>query len=377
MAVKRQKQEEAVDTDANIMDVPPPGGESETNEAGVTTTVGEEEKSREESLAETQESMPAATEQPTAPSVTDVDAEAKGEAATTIASEANPQEQTSAVQEQLDAPLKQSAAPPVKDVRYKSLFQTKPAETKADEMADTAGTAIPEASVHPPTRALYIRNFMRPLQPPTLRRHLAKVATPSGSEPDESIVELFHLDQVRTHAFVLFKTLEAADRTRNALHGRVFPAERDRKQLWADFIPENNVQQWIDIELNDDGGGRTNGRRWEVEYMTNDEGTVEVSLSEIFTEGRIAPARRDSQPAVKGILGAPTGPRMQARSNSGAFDAAAPLRRTSLGGVDTTSKPSSSESNSLPVAARGPNTDVAFQKMGSLVSSSSSSEPFK
>jgi hypothetical protein len=410
MAVKRQKHEEEIDADAHVTDAPTLGSGIETHEEegtsgtvagegkghtqtpievrkpinaqpessatppvkiiargdgeGMTTTISEVGKSRDESLTEMREQASAPSEQPArAPAKATENEQREGDA-----NNGEPYEQASTAQEQPSTTTKPSTALPVKDVRYKSLFQTKPVAGKGDEMEDLADTAPTEASVHRPTRALYIRNFMRPLQPSTLRKHLVKVATPSTSEPDEGVVEIFHLDQVRTHAFVLFKTMEAATRTRNALHGRVFPAERDRKQLWADFIPEDKVQQWIDAELNDDGGGRTNGRRWEVQYNTSSDGAVDVVLSELLADGRTAPARRESQPAVKGIPGAPTGPRVQVRSNSGAFDAAPPLGRTSLEGEGASSKPSSTGAGSAPVTARGPNTDVAFQKMGSLVS---------
>jgi hypothetical protein len=233
-----------------------------------------------------------------------------------------------------------------KDVRYKSLFQTRSTETAAQpasapEVDYSKGV---EEAMHPVTRALYIRNFMRPMQPITLRKHLASIAEPTWSGGDDAdIVHKFHLDQIRTHAFVLFASEEKAILARSALHGRVWPAERDRKQLWADFIPEENVQRWIDMETNDDGGGKTGGRRWEVRYSSNTDGGVETGLVELGSGQN--QDRRPSRPAgdepanQKDI---PTGPRSMQQAPRAAPEASA-----------------------LPVA-QGPNTDASFEKLGTL-----------
>ncbi|KAF7538005.1 hypothetical protein G7Z17_g12729 [Cylindrodendrum hubeiense] len=69
-------------------------------------------------------------------------------------------------------------------------------------------------SVHPATSALYIKNFMRPLRPNEVQAHLAKLAMPSGDAVDDDIIVEFFLDQIRTHAFVVFKSTLAASRVR-------------------------------------------------------------------------------------------------------------------------------------------------------------------
>ncbi|KAF7550871.1 hypothetical protein G7046_g7880 [Stylonectria norvegica] len=73
-------------------------------------------------------------------------------------------------------------------------------------------------SVHSATSALYIKNLMRPLRPNDIQSHLITLATPPGDAPDDEVIVDFHLDQIRTHAFVVFKSTSAASRARTSLH---------------------------------------------------------------------------------------------------------------------------------------------------------------
>ncbi|OJD31985.1 ankyrin repeat and zinc finger domain-containing protein [Diplodia corticola] len=140
-------------------------------------------------------------------------------------------------------------------------------------------------ALHAATRGLYIRGFMRPLQLPALKKHLISLASPpSTSEPDTDVLELFHLDPIRTHVLALFNSVSAAARVRSALHGAVWPVERTRKALWADFIPDEKVGEWIDYEEKE-GGGRM-GKRWEVVYEPNDgDSSVRAELREVGATG--------------------------------------------------------------------------------------------
>lgn len=167
-------------------------------------------------------------------------------------------------------------------------------------------------SLHQATSALYIRDLMRPLQPNTLQSHLTALAQhPSGSpsHPASNLLT-FHLDSIRTHCFAIFDSLAATARVRAALHEQVWPAERTRKPLWVDYVPEEKVQGWIETELNaGDGGRSTTGgpKRWEVVYQRSDaeDGGMTVSLQEVGTSiagiaGPIpsGPRRRSLQPTV-------------------------------------------------------------------------------
>jgi hypothetical protein len=135
---------------------------------------------------------------------------------------------------------------------------------------------VPPA-VHPATSSLYIRNFKRPLHIPSLRSHLVSLArSRSASSDDADPITLFYLDNIRTHAFVSFRSLTAASRVRIALHDTRFPDEPMREPLFVDFVPDDKVQSWIDTETGGGGGfGRSagaGGRRFEVIYEEGDDG---------------------------------------------------------------------------------------------------------
>jgi len=169
---------------------------------------------------------------------------------------------------------------------------------------------------HRATPALYIKNFMRPLRDTILRAYLAEIATPRGSPTDPAVIEDFHLDQIRTHAFVRFRTTAAALRARIALHGRIWPNERERRPLWADFIPVEAVAEWADRERSE--GER--GTRWEVRYEKggNGDATAYLTIADADTSRPPRPPPPSGPPASfvagssrshGGIESAPLGPR--------------------------------------------------------------------
>jgi hypothetical protein len=139
----------------------------------------------------------------------------------------------------------------------------------------------PPPALHPATCALYIRNFMRPLQPNTLRQHLLSLAN------DPESIEVLHVDSIRSHAFILFSSQSAAARARSGMHDQVWPKERDRKPLWADYIPEEKIKEWIDVETNADNGPRSGTKRWEVVYEEHN-GELTAYLSEQGSQRRVA-----------------------------------------------------------------------------------------
>ena len=190
------------------------------------------------------------------------------------------------------------------------------ADTMDEPMPDFDRDVAP--ALHSATSALYIKNFMRPLREPVLRDYLVELAALPGAAPDPDCLVDFHLDQIRTHAFASFTSVSAASRVRSALHGIVWPNERNRKELWADFIPEDKVAEWIDREQSE--GGRGASGRWEVHYEPDDNGTITAAL----VNAELEPPRRNStrqQPPAPppvptgparnfpGVEGAPLGPR--------------------------------------------------------------------
>ncbi|KAJ5317846.1 hypothetical protein PENANT_c004G10581 [Penicillium antarcticum] len=147
-----------------------------------------------------------------------------------------------------------------------------------------------EPARHAATAALYIEGLMRPLQPVALRKHLASLASAPGLPGSDTIID-FYLDSIKTHCFVSFTSVAAASRVRSAVHGTVWPNERNRKSLWADFIPHDKIKEWIQTEeASRDRAGPA--PRWEVTYETTDNGTT-ATLAEAGSKQRPAPTQRD------------------------------------------------------------------------------------
>ncbi|KAG0639294.1 hypothetical protein HOY80DRAFT_1136899 [Tuber brumale] len=220
-----------------------------------------------------------------------------------------------------------------KDARFKGLFKDSSSTVTANnpptashhynqaadqamnqsttQIEDEDDTPIPP-SIHPATRALYIRNFARPLSEPALKAHLTALASPPSStsavttsQPSESPIEYLYLDTIKSHALIIFTTLTAATRVRVGIHTKVWPNERSRKPLWADFVPEESVAGWVDRERQ-----RGPGARWEVIYDREaGEGGVRAELEEVGGRRRVGPG---GNTGVE-VLGAPTGPRGERR----------------------------------------------------------------
>ncbi|KAM0420613.1 hypothetical protein ACHAPT_011660 [Fusarium lateritium] len=168
-------------------------------------------------------------------------------------------------------------------------------------------------SVHRATPALYIKNLMRPLRPQDVKAHLVDLATPPRDPLDDDIILEFFLDQVRTHAFVIFRTTAAAGRVRNSLHDSVWPNESNRKPLWVDFVPPEQVRDWIETEHASGGPRGRSSARWEVVYDDGPDGTVEAHLEEATASmSRAGPPPGPRQPMDSSMMGGdsvPLGPR--------------------------------------------------------------------
>ncbi|KAI9807812.1 MAG: hypothetical protein M1825_005117 [Sarcosagium campestre] len=260
-----------------------------------------------------------------------------GERSATADGTSSAAEQTRSPADGSRAPQYQSPQPPPKsapkhDTRFKDLFQHPAAAARS-----TSPPPSPPLSpaLHPATTALYIRNFMRPLQPLALKEHLTALAAPGSSAAASTaaapVLTAFHLDAIRTHCLAVFSSIPAASRVRAALHDRVWPDERTRKPLWADFVPEESVHEWIDIQKSTAaaGGGRgaaSSSKRWEVVYFPaedgNDDGEVKAVMREVGsnTGGNLSiqpPQQTTTTTATSpsatrphpGVEGAPLGPR--------------------------------------------------------------------
>lgn len=228
------------------------------------------------------------------------------------------------------------ASPPKprqRDARFKGLFNngdTLPATEPevADDARDNAAHDDDDEppvkpSLHPATRAIYIRNLVRPINEPALRAHLISLATgPTASAPAAlEQIDSFFVDTVKSHALITFASITAATRVRVGVHGKVWPNDRTRKPLWVDFIPEEKVDSWVETER---AGGR-----WEVAYTVDPEveGGCHVELVELGggaggRAGGRAAGGRDAARAAAELIGVPTGPRGgRERKNSGMYTA--------------------------------------------------------
>lgn len=210
------------------------------------------------------------------------------------------------------------------DTRFKKLFGAPPHHSGSpDRQAayrDDEDRSVSPA-LHLATCALYIRNFMRPLHPSHLKDHIVALATPATPSPPASpssrIITEFFLDPIRTHCLVGFTSTAAASRVRSSLHNRVWPDERTRRPLWVDFVPEEKLQKWIEVEK-DVGSQRGHGaKRWEVVYE-EEEGHIKAYLQEAGPGSGPPSSHPSSRPkpdalhAPPGVTGAPLGPRTRA-----------------------------------------------------------------
>ncbi|MCJ1253885.1 hypothetical protein MMC24_001699 [Lignoscripta atroalba] len=217
------------------------------------------------------------------------------------------------------------------DTRFKNLFPAAPkrgaSPPRPSDYPDDSETRVIKPALHPATPALYIRNFMRPLHQGTLKAHLLTLATPTptpttDSTPTSDLISDFFLDSIRTHCLVRFYSTSAASRVRSALHDRVWPDERTRKPLWVDFIPEEKIKKWIEVELDASSSRGQPAKRWEVVYEEDREGSgIAAYLQEADPSGggggggssnapRHSVSTTNRNEAGRGVQGAPLGPRI-------------------------------------------------------------------
>ena len=228
----------------------------------------------------------------------------------------SPQQAQSSALEDLDLIREKNATPtqiksigsPMKpspsDTRFKNLF-TGPANlehvSRQSHYPNAEETPVSPA-LHPATSALYIRELMRPLKLESLRDHLVALATPPDTTVNPNIVTDYFLDSIRTHCLVGFENISAASRVRSGLHDRVWPNERDRRQLWVDFVPEEKLKIWIDVERTAGNGRGHPSKRWEVVYVDEQCG-INASLQEVGSNSgglrAVKPFRSDANQSLQ------------------------------------------------------------------------------
>lgn len=190
-----------------------------------------------------------------------------------------------------ETPKEEPVAPAKQDARFRGLFAAEPAPPRPPSpVRDIAmEDATVEPAIHPATCSLYIDGLMRPLQPNGLRNHLISLASTPEAPIAAELVKEFWLDPIKTHCFVRFSDIAAAARVRSAIHGTVWPNERNRKSLWADFIPDEQIPEWTRTEeaARDRSGPPA---RWEVQYESKGDGIVAI-LAEAGSSSRSGPSK--------------------------------------------------------------------------------------
>lgn len=132
---------------------------------------------------------------------------------------------------------------------------------------------LTEPAMHAATRSLYMRNFKRPLNVPTLRSHVSTIAQGTSSvSSDEDVIKFWYMNNIRSHALVTFTNIAAASRVRTAMHQSRFPDEPQREPLWIDFVPDDKVEGWVEQETGSSRGQRNSGAKYEVAYYDTGEG---------------------------------------------------------------------------------------------------------
>ncbi|KAL8920691.1 MAG: hypothetical protein Q9172_004405 [Xanthocarpia lactea] len=221
-----------------------------------------------------------------------------------------------------NAPPESPAKTSSPSARFKNLLPASSRqESSPPRPAATEDTndRIVSPALHPATTALYIRDILRPLHVDNLKEHLVALATPSDSSPNSAVIADFFLDSIRTHCLVRFATVAAASRVRTGLHDRVWPDEKNRKPLWVDFVPEEKLLQWFEVENASSGRGQT-AKRYEVVYENEDDG-VKAYLQLVGSNNngwaRGPQATGSKKESGAGVQGAPLGPRIREGEKGG------------------------------------------------------------
>ncbi|KAH6688056.1 SAP domain-containing protein [Plectosphaerella plurivora] len=242
-------------------------------------------------------------------------------------------------------------------------------------------THMTDPALHPPTRALYIRELMRPLRDDKFKAHLVHVST-STQEDDNNVgpIELYYTNHIKTHAFVVFSDTSKAIRARSALHNVVWPQECNRKPLWVDFVPVEEIQGWIAEEQQSEkstDSKRDTAKRWEVRYSSNTDGNAHVTFGQVheparpessshmhlrFTNLRFAPAQvSDNANAV------PLGPR-KSRLDAGNEISSRPTAFSDGPVIERSSYPVQAGSNGRLKATRS-EPSISYQKVATGLAS--------
>lgn len=146
-----------------------------------------------------------------------------------------------------------------------------PGTTQQTSTAPTGPSVKP--AVHPPTQALYISHFMRPINQSALRDRLETIAAEAGTAAPTKL-QFLHVDTRKSHALIVFDSVASATRVRTTMHDKIWPAaDTWRQPLKIDYIPADKAQAWAQDESTADPSGERN-LQWEVVYQRTRNGGV-------------------------------------------------------------------------------------------------------
>ena len=139
----------------------------------------------------------------------------------------------------------------------------------------------------------------------------------------------------------------------------VWPPERNRKPLWADFIPADVVDDWIDQEKASQAGGRSVAKKWEVVYHNIDsDRLIEATLEEVSDH----PTSRPAVPRQHSISGPGSSDARSARE----FERPAPEPRAAPQKVPITEPRAPSSFSTLDQLFNSTTTKASFVLAASL-----------
>ena len=220
---------------------------------------------------------------------------------------------------------------------------------------------------HVPTRALYIRNFKRPLNLLTLRQYVTALSkTPPGNviREAEDPVESFYLDGIRTHAFISFSSIPAAKAVRQAMHNTLFPDEPGRDPLYVDYVPAQQLNSWIQTE--NDQGPRA---RFEVVYEDIPDGAV--AIHQEVRIGRQQP--QSARPTMSQSTTSPSVPQTTSIPARPSFGGAIHPSRAAL--VPQEPGVRSKSSDQAKASSQSGSTGTGFKALDELFSSTRNAKP--
>ena len=146
-----------------------------------------------------------------------------------------------------------------------------------EETATASAEEIASKCLHPPTNALYIRNFTRPLNLPNLKREITSNC--AGS------LGTFWMDTIKSHCFITLDSISEGIKVFNAFNGKTWPfEEKSRRQLTVGFVNADLIPDWIAKE---ESGSID--QRWEVVYIKHRDNDVsaEFQLAQNLNSQRI------------------------------------------------------------------------------------------